>query len=841
MSRSALRTVSLRNLAAHKIRLALTVLSVVLGTAFVTGSFVFTDTLGHTFHGLFADVAKGVDVQVTGPNENGAGVPTSDLSRLRSVPGVRAVDPQVSGQIVMLAADGKPVRSGGAPTEGLAYSPEVERVGPAYRFVSGRPPAAPGEIALNKGAMKLAKLGLGDRTKILVPSRDAVEVTVTGVYDTSSDTGGYVGALFARDQAMQLFSDGTHVHAVNIAGSGLSQAALKHRLQQQVPGLTYKTGAEVTKQTQDDVTTAITFINYFLLAFGAIALLVGTFIIYNTFSMIVAQRLRELALLRAIGASRRQVNRSVLLEAAVVGLAGSVLGIAAGVGLAYGLRSLLNAFALGLPSGPLQLQPRTIVVALLVGVLVTMVSAYTPARRAAATPPVAAMRQEYASTGSSLRLRTGLGASIGLAGAVALAGGSTMHPGGGAAGLVGLGALLVVVGVLLGAPALSRPLVGTVGAVVAGPFGAIGRLSRTNAVRNPRRTAATAFALTLGLMLVSAIAVFGASAKAQVNQVVDNDVTADYALTGPDSLGVPYHATSAVSQVSGVQDVVPIYPVQAKLDGKTVNGTGFDGRLSSVVSLHLTSGSEQVGAHGVLVADEYAKSHHWALGSTVAATTLDGAPAPLTVTGTFRSNPLFDSWLVSGDYYRQVTPQPRWLDDAVLVRAKPGADLAALRADLTHATDPYLVVKVQDKEQFKGDRARTIDQLLGILYGLLALAIVIAVLGIINTLALSVVERRREIGMLRAVGLVRAQVRRTIYLESTLIALFGAIVGVALGLVFGSLFVRTLRDAGLGTISVPMTQAVVMLLLAAVVGVLASLWPAARAARTRPLEAIADL
>ena len=841
MSSDIIGKVSLRNLAAHKLRLVLTVLSVVLGTAFVTGSFVFTDTLGHTFHGIFADATKGVDVQVSGPDENGRGVPIADIAKIAAVPGVRAAEPQASAQIVLLAADGKPTRSGGAPTEGLAYSDPAQTVGPGYTFIAGTPPTRPGEIALNKGAMKLANLTLGDRTKVLVPSRDAVNVTVTGVYDTKSDTGGYVGALLAHDQAMQLFTDGSHVNMVNVAGSGLSQDQLKQRLQRAVPGLTYKTGAEVTKQTQDDISTVLRFINYFLLAFGAIALLVGTFIIYNTFSMLVAQRLRELALLRAIGASRRQINRSVLLEAVVVGLTGSVLGIAGGVGMANGLRGLLNSFNVGLPSGPLQLQPRTIVVALAVGVLVTVFSAYTPARRAASTPPVAAMRQEFASTGSSLRRRTWIGAAFGLLAAAALAGGVVLPGGGSAAGLVGLGALLLILAVLLGAPALSRPVVSALGATVGSPFGAIGRLARTNATRNPRRTAATAFALTLGLMLVSAIAVFGASAKLGINRLVDNDVTADYVLTGPDAIGVPYRVGQAVATVPGVHSTVAIHPVTVRIGRSAQSGGAVDGPLTDMVKLDLLGGTARLTGHSLLVAEDSATSHHWTLGTVVPARTLDGSPAPLTVTGIYRPNPLLGNWLTSGDYYRQVTPTPNLQDEVVLIKAAPGTSLASLRTGLQDATDPYLVVKVQNRQEFKGDRATAINQLLGILYALLGLAIVIAILGIINTLALSVVERRREIGMLRAVGMLRAQLRRTIYLESTLIALFGAVLGLSLGLTFGALFVHTLRGEGLTHIAIPFGQSAVMLVLAALVGVLAALWPAARAARTRPLEAIADL
>ncbi|MGX7681000.1 ABC transporter permease [Jatrophihabitans sp. DSM 45814] len=841
-----MRKVSLRNLAAHKVRLALTVLSVVLGTAFVAGSFVFTDTLGHTFHGLFSDVAKGVDVQVSGPEDGSSGVPLADVDKIKAMPGVGAVDPQVGGSIVLIGSNGKSVQGGGAPSEGLSYSPPGQIIGDPYKFVSGSAPTQPNEIALNKGALKLAKLQVGDHTKVVVPSFGTLNVTISGAYDTKADTGGYIGALFARDQALKLFTDGSHVGTVNVAaaqGSGTTatQESLKAEMTKAFPQLTVKTGKQVTADTQHDVDTALKFINIFLLAFGAIALLVGTFIIYNTFSMIVAQRLRELALLRAVGANRKQISRSVLFEALIVGLVGSILGIAGGVGLAYGLRALLNSFNVGLPNGPLQLTPRTIVVALLVGVVVTGFSAYSPARRAAKVPPVAAMREEFASAGTSLRRRTIIGSIFGVLGVLALVGGGLSKAGGGAAGLVGIGALALIIGVLLGAPALSRPIVGLIGMPLARPFGPVGRLAKTNAVRNPRRTAATAFALTLGLMLVTAIAVFGSSAKKSINALVDNGVTADYILTGPDAIGVPIGAGQAATKVEGVKSAVALEPVDVKINGSDSEGTGVDGSLADVLPFHLIAGTGDFSGHNILVSKTSASDHHWSVGSTVVLTSRDDKAINTKVTGIYSDNQLLGPWLASGDLYREVTASNERLDMVVLVKGQPGTDLAALRTNLERATDPYLVVKVQDKKEFKGTQASQINGLLGVLYGLLALAIVIAVLGIINTLALSVVERRREIGMLRAVGMLRPQVRRTIYLESALIAVFGAIVGVVLGLTFGALFVRTLRDQGLNQLAIPYGQSVFMLVLAGLVGVLAALWPAARAARTKPLEAIADL
>jgi putative ABC transport system permease protein len=838
---AAMRKVSLRNLAAHKIRLALTVLSVVLGTAFVAGSFVFTDTLQRTFDGIFDDTAVGVDVRVSARDDNSSGVPLTDLDRLRAVPGVRTVEPGITGQIVLLGSDGKAVKGGGAPSLGLSYLPEEQQIGDPFTFRAGGPPTRAGEIALNPGAARLGKLTVGSRTKVLVPSQGLLDVTLTGIYDTETETGGYIGALFPQPQALQLFTDGKHVGYVDVAGDGVSQTELRDRIAQALPELKAKTGDQVRHDVKQDISNALKFINYFLLAFGAIALLVGTFIIYNTFSMLVAQRLRELALLRAIGASRRQISRSVLLEAALVGLVGSAIGIAGGVGLAYGLRALLNAFNVGLPSGALQLRPRTVLIALAIGIGVTMFSAYSPARRAAKIAPVAAMREEFASTGTSLRRRTALGVAAALLGAAGLVAGATAKPGGGAAGLIGLGALGLILGVLLGAPALSRPVIGVLGAGLGPVFGAVGRLARTNAVRNPRRTAATAFALTLGLMLVTTIAVFGASAKKSINGLVDNDVTADYILTGPDAIGVPVAAAPAVAKVSGVAATVAMHPAQVKIDNRSEFGTGVDGPLAQVIRYRILQGSDDLSGRALLVGQKWAKDNNLRVGSPVPMLTADQQTVTATVGGIYEDSQLLGNWLTSGSLYRELTPSRVLSDEVVLIKAAPGADLAALRAGLEQATDPLVVVQVQDREEFKGEGARQINALLAVLYGLLALAIVIAVLGIINTLALSVIERRREIGMLRAVGVLRPQLRRTIYLESMLIAVFGAIVGVALGLTFGSLFVRTLREQGLDQISAPIGQAVLMLVLAAVVGVLAALWPAVRAARTPPLAAIADL
>lgn len=839
-----MRKVALRNLAAHKVRLALTLLSVVLGTAFISGSFVFTDTLQRTFDGIFEGQAQGVDVRVGPKDRQSLGVPTNIVDALAKTEGVDRVAPAMNGPVVLLQPDGKKaVQTGGAPSFGLSYLPPDKSVEEPNTFVAGAAPAQPNEIALNTGGAEKAGLRVGDKTKVLIPSKgDPFEVTLSGVYEMpGTEGGGVVAVMFTEPQARKLFTDGSHVAYADIAAApGVSADDLRDQLAAGLPNYKVQNADEVREDMKKEVSEALTFINYFLLAFGAIALIVGTFIIYNTFSMIVAQRLRELALLRAIGASRRQVGRSVVGEAVVIGLIGSAIGLAAGIGLAFGLSALLNAFDLGLPTGSLTVLPRTAIVALLVGLIVTVASAYAPARRAAKVPPVEAMRSEFASAGDSLHVRTAVGAVMAVAGGVLVYVGA-QGTGKGSAVTVGIGALGLILAVLLAAPALSRPMVLVLG-VLTRPFGSIGQMARNNAVRNPRRTAATAFALTLGLMLVSAIGILGASAKTSVGVLIDKGVKAEYVLAGPQMIGAPLGAVDAVrTQVPGVSDVTGIRVVAFKVGDEQIVATSPDGPIDPVMDIDVLSGSTTIGANELLVDETEAGDRGWEVGDKITITSLDSKKLELTVGGVFANSPLLGAMVVDPGVYEQLMPPSLRTNAFVLVKAEPGTDLTAMRTNLEKATEPFVVVQVQDHEQFKGAQGQQINTLLAILYGLLALAVVIAVLGIINTLALSVVERRREIGMLRAVGTQRSQVRRTIYLESMLIAIFGAIVGLVLGIALGVGFLRTLRDLGIDQITIPWSQLVAVLIASGVVGVLAAVWPGVRAARTPPLAAIADL
>jgi putative ABC transport system permease protein len=858
MAGSPMRKVALRNVAAHKVRLALTVLSVVLGTAFIAGSFVFTDTLQRTFDGIFATQAEGVDVRVEPKDARALGVPLDVVDAVSATPGVRTVAPAVQGAVVLLQ-DGHAVQTGGAPTWGRSYLPPDKAVAKPETFVAGTAPSAPGQVAINSGGARRGGLKVGDHATILVPSKGNIDVTISGIYDIPSDTGGFIGILFSDAQARDLFTDGRTVAYVDVAAApGVAADTLRDRIGKELPGYKVLDGAQVREDLKAQVGNALKFVNYFLLAFGAIALLVGTFIIYNTFSMIVAQRLRELALLRAVGASRRQVGNSVVAEAIVIGLLGSAIGLACGVALAFGLSALLNAFDLGLPTGAMQLLPRTVLTTLGVGLVVTVASAYAPARRASRIPPVEAMREEFASVGESLRLRTIIGVVLALLG-VALVVLGSRGTGGDAAAVVGIGAAALVFAVLFASPSLSRPVVNVLGVLVR-PFGPIGRMARNNAVRNPRRTAATAFALTLGLMLVSAIGMLGASAEASVGELVDKGVKADYILAGPQFVGVPLGAEQAVKSVAGVQDAVGFRLAVVKVGEDQVPGVAPFGPMNEVLNYEIRHGSSTLGDNDILVSETEAGKHNWHAGDSVQLTTVDytaaagppaagaGAPAQpqekkftVTVSGIYKDTQLLGSMVLSPALYTKVMPVALRADSLVLIKAASGTDLPALRGDLEKATKAYVVVQVQDRDDFKGAQGKQINTMLAILYGLLALAVVIAILGIVNTLALSVVERRREIGMLRAVGMQRPQVRRTIYLESMLIAVFGAVVGVVLGLGLGVGFLRTLRDLGLNAISVPWGQIVSMLVGSALVGVLAAVWPAVRAARTPPLAAIVDL
>ncbi|WP_235831367.1 ABC transporter permease [Gordonia zhaorongruii] len=854
MASSVMRKVSTRSLSSHKLRLVLTVFSVVLGTSFVAAAVMFTSTVSNAFNSIFDNTAQGVAVQVTAAEGSSPGVPVKvvdDLTAKKKELGIDRIVGNYGGSVSVADSSGKAIQTGGAPSVASAYIPPDRAIGDsAVDLAAGRAPVADDEITINKDAADKAGLTVGSKTKVVLGagSSEPMEVTVVGLTDMPTSTGGYVGIQFNEAMAKDALSNGDYYSVVDMTAlPGVSDTQLRDAVHRaigpaaQVDNLyQVRTGEQVREDQKAQVGEFLTIFRYILLAFAGIGLLVGTFIIYNTFSMIVAQRNRELALLRAVGASRRDVSRSVLLEAFLVGILGSVVGLGLGIGIAAGM--LVFTEGQGLPSNGLQVGLPAILAALFVGIVVTMLSAWIPARRASRIPPVEAMRESAAEPGAgSLRKRTAVAAVLGVLGVAALVVGG-LGEGGLPAGIVACGAVLSIVAVVLGAPALSQPVVGGFGRLFEKPFGTVGRLARTNAVRNPRRSAATAFALTLGLMLVVVIGTLGSSFKGTVNSSVDNGVQADYVISGTNSGPMPMAIGEAAAQVPDAGTVVTQAGAAGKYEGKNEFMLApIGGSMDEVATVDLVEGNLKLPADGLAVDENTARDHGWKLGDEVVFTSLAGEPVPTHLTGIFAPNEITGGKLVGEGAFHELVPvEQQRMAIAVWVKAKPGADLDQLRTQLEDATSDYLVAQVQDREQFKNSISSQIDQMMATLYALLGLSLVIAVLGIINTLALSVVERKREIGMLRAIGMSRAQVRRSIYLESTYIAVFGAALGTVLGLAIGIPLVRTLAQWGLDGVVIPWTLIVVTLVGAAVVGVVAALWPAVTAARTRPLEAIVE-
>ncbi|AVM63695.1 FtsX-like permease family protein [Dietzia cinnamea] len=843
-SRPMLR-VSLRNIAAHKLRLVLSVLAVVLGTAFVTGSLVFTSTLKSTFDGLLEQGTADLSAMIEPEDPRGAGVPFEVAERVLELPGVEAATPGVSGTVVLFNADGTPYQSGGAPSEGLAWVDPAHSVGDNSWIVDGRAPAADDEVVLPTTVLESAGLAIGDTAEVYTTGQGMLEVTVVGSYANDTDVGGYVGVGFSEDRARALFTDGENASGVSVrAEPGVSQEQVRDTIAAEFPDYTVSTGDEVRERLSEQLSTILDFVNYFFVAFGLIALLVGTFIIYNTFSMLVAQRLRELALLRAIGASRRQLTRSVMAEAAVTGLVGSAIGVLAGFGLAQLIFLVLEALDLGIPSGALSLTPMSVITPLALGFVVTVFSAWAPARRAGRVAPVQGMRVGSVSTEAGGAWRTYIGVLAVVSG-VALALIGTWHDTTRDGAItVGVGAAALIVGSFLVMPTLAKPIAGGIGRVIGAPFGAVGKLAATNAGRNTRRTAATAFALTLGLTLVAAFGTLGATTKESVSGVINQDINAELVIQGVASQGpptpLPGGIQDRVTSVDEVGDVAWLAFSFAQLAGEPQALAAAGGPLEEMIDATMVDGSLVPGPDSLVVSRTVARDRGWTVGASVPLVGPDGTESTLRVTGVYEDSQILGPFYTGMDVYERLVPENLRTTSIMLASAAEGVSTDEVLAAVTDELTDIPIAMVQSKQQYIDVQTGGIDQLLSIIYALLGLALVIAVLGIVNTLALSVIERRTEIGMLRAVGMQRSQIRRTINLESTQIAVFGALIGAAVGVYLGWAFVTVLADSGLTETTIPWGSIVVVLASSAVVGVLASLWPAHRAAKTGPLEAIAD-
>ncbi len=847
---------TLRTAVAHKGRLLLSALAVVLGVAFVAGTFVFTDTLQRTFSDLFGQVQPDVVVTPASPlgSQQAAGasdsLPGQALRRVSEVDGVAKAAGLVQvGGVTLVDAAGDAVGATGAPTFGVSWSDDPD-LSP-LRLVEGRGPQRAGEIAIDTQALQAGGFELGDTVRVLTPG-PAVQGELVGVFrfGTSGNLAGATLTAFERQQAQRLLLGGnrwTDVRAM--AQPGVSQQTLADRVTDALDGspvgpVRVQTGEQASDEAAADLTEGLGFITTFLLVFAGVALFVGAFIIVNTFSVLIARRTRELALLRAVGASRRQVTLSVLAEALLVGLVGGVLGLAFGVVLAIGLRELFGLVGFEIPAGSLVLQPRTVVVSVAVGVLLTMIAAWLPARRAGRVPPMAALRDDVVLPSRSLHVRTLTGVVLLTVGSVLLGLGLSGQVPTGIA-WTGAGILLVFLAVALLAAVLAGPVTSALGAPVR--TSTVGRLAVRNAQRDRRRTAATAGALMIGLALVTMIGVLGASSTRSVEATIADVIRSDFIVTSTTFQPFSPELGDEIEQVAGVGLVsrLGVAPVAlGEVTAEQQDG-GFGslatsvqpGTIEQVLAVDVLQGTlADLGGDGIALDRDTADEQQLALGDRVTLTWVTG-PREYRLVAVLASGSQLDGVVVSRQQMTEAGA-PRQ-DLQLFVAAQPDVDAASLREPLDEVLAGYPVASLLDQTEFADQIRGQVNQLLSLVYALLGLAVVIAVLGIVNTLVLSVLERTREIGLLRAVGTSRAQVRSMVRVEAVLIALFGALLGVGLGLAFGVAVQRSLADEGIDRLAVPWTLVLVVLAVSAVVGVLAAILPARRAANLDVLAAIA--
>jgi putative ABC transport system permease protein len=838
-------TILVRGLLARKLRLALTALAIVLGVTFVTGTFVLTDTLNRTFDTLIGTAYQHVNLQVRGTaafnNDtaaaaNGAAdrkpIPATIAATIRAIPGVAYVDPSVAGY-AQFVSHGNAIGGAGSA---LGFSFDPNRQSSSVRLVQGRAPSAADDVVMDRGTATKYHFRVGDRVRVLSggpPQR----FTITGIvtFGSADNLAGTTLAGFDLPTAQALFNTRDEYDTINIlAKPGADNLRLQRAIARILPsGVEVVSGQTVAGELSGAVSNALSFLSTALLVFALIALFVGAFTIFNTFSITVGQRTRELALLRMVGASRRQVFRSVLGEAALVGLAASLVGVGLGVLAAVALKALLGAFGVTLPSAPLVFEARTVVVALAVGVGVTAISAIGPARRAVRIAPVAALVATREEKPESLRRRVTIGGLAASGGIAALVAGLTAP----AILLVGLGAVAVFIAAGMLAPIVAGPMSGLLGRPLAALLGAAGRLGRENSMRSPRRTAQTAAALMVGIALVSAIAVLGASLSQSARTNLESAVTADDIITGPSS-GFSTSVATAVSRISGVSTVTNVYKGQFELRGSLASLDAVTpARLRRTVHLAITAGSgaPALAAGQLLIDTTTASAKHLSVGLAVPVTFAQTGPATIRIGGIFKANPLIGSYVVGASFFRSHFHNP--LPVAVLVSTQPGA--GEVEKAINDYLNVYPNVGVQSRAEFEQAQQATVNQELGLVYVLLALAVVVALIGIVNTLMLSVFERTHELGLLRAVGMKRRQVRAMIRSEAVIISLFGAIIGVIIGTALGVAFAASLKQQGITQVAIPYASLLGFLVLAALLGLAAASWPARRAAKLDVLAAIA--
>jgi putative ABC transport system permease protein len=842
-------TATIRAMTAHKVRLVLTSASIALGVAFLAGTLILTDTIKVAFDQLFGKVSSGTDAVVrqesaydasSGISLSRAPIPAPVLDTVRRVDGVAAAEGAVSGYALLTDTDGKAVTtSGGAPTMGYSMPRDAELRGDTH-LLSGHAPRGPHEVAIDASSAADHDIPLGAHIKVLFRG-PAETFTVVGTvgYGGEKDLGGTSAAYFDTATAQRVLGEPGMFDEIDVRGAdGVTDAQLADRLDAVAPkGAEAVTGAQVAEESSDAMHKNFAFLDVMFGTFAGIALFVGSFIIWNTFSMTVTQRTREIALLRAVGATRRQVRRSLLLEAGLLGLSASAIGIGLGVGVAKGINALMGVLGFSLPSTTLQIEPRTIWLALLVGTAVTVTAALVPARRATKVLPIEALRDAAPVARRPSRVRAALGVVLTGAGVWAILQG-LYGGGGGQRVLLGIAATLF--GVLTLSQLLARPLAALIGSPLRWR-GVQGDLARQNAMRNPRRTASTAAALMIGLTLVVSMSTFASSFKASIAPVLKDATNADLYLTSASAqaAGFSPEASKIAADVPGVDAVSATGYGEARIAGEGSGYSSVDPATAQrAFNLHLDAGSvSQLGTDGLLVTSKAAKAHGWQVGDSVPVEFPATGSHPFTVRGIFDYNTVIESDYVISLAAQEANEGDR-LDTTALVLLKPGADVSAVEDRITAALADHPDAKVLDQKGFEQRIGGFVDALLTLVSAMLLLAVVIALLGIVNTLALSVFERTRELGLLRAVGMTRGQVRSMVRWESVVISLMGAGLGAGLGVGLGMALARSLKWYGVSEVSVPAGQVAAYVVGAALAGVLAAVGPSRSAAKVDVLKAV---
>lgn len=843
----------LEGLLARKFRLFATALAVTLGVAFMAGTLVLSDTMSRTFDDLSAGVYRGTDAVVratasfnTAQGEQRPSVNASLAQSLSDVPGVAAAEGTIVGYARLIGKNGKPLGNPatGAPTLGANWSlwPQLNPM----HIVAGHAPRLANEVVIDKRSARDGQLRVGDTTTVIVkgpPQR--VRISGIAAFGTADSMDDASVVMFTTPVAERLITAPGKVSTISfIASPGVSQQQLADNLRRVLPsGTEAVTGATITKELQTAFQKMISFFSTFLLIFAVVALLVGSFMILNTFAITVAQRTRENGLFRALGASRRQVLGAVLIEAVVVGVIASLIGLAAGIAVAAGLKALLGVLGFDMPAGGVVFGARTIIVSVLAGLIVTIVAAVSPARKAAKVPPVAAMQDvQVGSTGYGSKERVIVGIVMLAAGVGALFTGlftNIVSP----ILIVGAGALLVFLGVSVLGRTVSLPLSKVIGAPLPRLRGVTGSLAQENAMRNPKKTAASASALMIGVGLVGFITILASSMTASVNAAIDRSFAGDMVIDSGGGLigGVDPALATQLNKLPQVSAATGVAAGSAKVFGQVEQISAVDpATAAKIFDVGAQQGSiGNLNKTGIAVYKDVAKKEHLKLGDTVPVVFTDTGPQKLRVA------------LIYGD--NTAAPAPRYFvgtpaynanfstryDAQVFVKKAPTATTAAALAAVKKLAVRYAPGStVMDRAAYRAEKVKPINRLLMLVYALLALAILIALLGIGNTLALSIFERTRELGVMRAVGMTRSQLRSTVRWESVVIALQGTVLGLLIGVFFGWALVLAMKDQGVSVFSVPYMNLAIVVVVAALAGVVAAIPPSRRAAKLNILRAI---